>query len=836
MRKKYFLPVLCLLSIFILHESNASAVETGSLMVIAQDTDGKPVNAPIEVKGEQKGKGTLILTLPKKKYTVLFGKMKGYALKTPKTGRQIASVEPGKTTIVTGIYESESQPGMVHIKKGSQDFYIDEYEYPNKASKEPTVKVDWGLAKALCSDLGKRLCTKEEWSAACGGPKGFAYPYGRIYEGPKCNGADADRGVAVPSGTMKDCVSEYGAFDMSGNVWEWTGTPESGVGLMGGNWSSLETGMTCSFFEKEDPAYKDDTIGFRCCKTVEEVDKTPPVTTASPGGGTYASAQSVTLSCSDNGGSGCAATWYTTDGSGPTNHSSRYSSPIPISSTTTLKFLSMDKMENIEPVKTEKYTISIAPADTTAPTTTASPGGGTYASAKSVTLSCKDNGGSGCKATYYTTNGTIPTAATGAVYSSAISISATTTLKFFSVDKARNAESVKTEKYTISIAPADTTAPTTTASPGGGTYNSAKSVTLSCSDNGGSGCKATYYTSDGSDPTESSPVYSSAITISATTTLKFFSVDKARNAESVKTEKYTISIAPTDTTAPTTTASPGGGTYNSAQSVTLSCADNGGSGCYVTYYTTDGSDPDTSSLVYASPISISATTTLKFFSIDKAGNRETVKTKEYVIKKKSGGGGGGTTVTDIDGNAYNTVTIGTQRWMKENLKVTKYRNGEAIPTTRDISAETSPKYQWAYNGNESNVSTYGRLYTWYAATDSRGVCPAGWHLPTDAEWTTLMDYLGGESAAGGKMKESGTTHWNSPNTSADNSSGFTALPGGYRYYDGSFYLFGYYGNWWSATEFSSTDAWDRLLYYDYGYVSRYYSSKNYGFSVRCVGD
>ena len=124
------------------------------------------------------------------------------------------------------------------------------------------------------------------------------------------------------------------------------------------------------------------------------------------------------------------------------------------------------------------------------------------------------------------------------------------------------------------------------------------------------------------------------------------------------------------------------------------------------------------------------------------------------------------TVTDIDGNVYNTVTIGTQVWMKENLKVTKYRNGDAIgittPATLDIWGETSPRYQWAYDGNESNVATYGRLYTWYAVTDSRGVCPTGWHVPTDSEWTTLTDYLGGESVAGGKMKEAGTTHWNSP--------------------------------------------------------------------------
>ena len=194
-------------------------------------------------------------------------------------------------------------------------------------------------------------------------------------------------------------------------------------------------------------------------------------------------------------------------------------------------------------------------------------------------------------------------------------------------------------------------------------------------------------------------------------------------------------------------------------------------------------------------------------------------------------------VTDIDGNVYNTVTIGTQVWMKENLKVTKYRNGDAIgTTTSDISSETSPKYQWAYNGDEGNVATYGRLYTWYAATDSRGLCPTGWHLPTDTEWTTLTDYLGGGSVAGGKMKEAGTTHWSSPNTSADNSSGFTALPGGYRYYFGPFGNIGSYGYWWSATEYNTTSAWYRGLYYGTSDAHRDYYYKDNGFSVRCVRD
>lgn len=212
-----------------------------------------------------------------------------------------------------------------------------------------------------------------------------------------------------------------------------------------------------------------------------------------------------------------------------------------------------------------------------------------------------------------------------------------------------------------------------------------------------------------------------------------------------------------------------------------------------------------------------------------------------ILNTRSSEGGGGTiTVTDIDGNVYNTVTIGKQVWMKENLKVTRYRNGNAIgtttPATLNISGKTSPKYQWAYDGNKSNVAVYGRLYTWYAATDSRGLCPAGWHLPTDAEWTTLTTFLGGKAVAGGKMKEAGTAHWANPNADATNISGWTALLGGDRDISGAFNNIGNYGLWWSATELDAADAWYRNLFFSNGYAYRNNGRKDFGFSVRCVRD
>jgi uncharacterized protein (TIGR02145 family) len=201
----------------------------------------------------------------------------------------------------------------------------------------------------------------------------------------------------------------------------------------------------------------------------------------------------------------------------------------------------------------------------------------------------------------------------------------------------------------------------------------------------------------------------------------------------------------------------------------------------------------------------------------------------------------GPTVTDIDGNVYKTVTIGSQVWMAEDLKTTRYRNGDLIgttsPATLDIGSEDSPKYQWAYAGDESKVATYGRLYTWFAVTDGRNIAPAGWHVPTDAEWMTLTEHLGGKKVAQGKLKEAGTTHWDSPNTEATNGSGFTAIPGGNRWPDGRFLGIGDFTHWWTATEHDAKFAWRRILVKGAPADNfRGYASKKIGWLVRCVRD
>ena len=194
-------------------------------------------------------------------------------------------------------------------------------------------------------------------------------------------------------------------------------------------------------------------------------------------------------------------------------------------------------------------------------------------------------------------------------------------------------------------------------------------------------------------------------------------------------------------------------------------------------------------------------------------------------------------ITDIDGNQYDVIKIGNQIWMKENLKVSKYRNGESIPTGLDDNAwYYTKKGAYAIHlNNNANNSIYGKEYNWYAVSDSRGLCPSGWHIPSDSEWTTLTNYLGGESVAGGKMKSTGTTLWSSPNTEATNESSFSVLPGGCR--DGIMFTDG--GDmayFWSDTENGKSHAWIRTLFYFDGSVERYGDGKSVGASVRCLRD
>jgi uncharacterized protein (TIGR02145 family) len=200
------------------------------------------------------------------------------------------------------------------------------------------------------------------------------------------------------------------------------------------------------------------------------------------------------------------------------------------------------------------------------------------------------------------------------------------------------------------------------------------------------------------------------------------------------------------------------------------------------------------------------------------------------------------TVSDIDGNVYNTVQIGTQCWTRSNLKVSKYRNGDNISNLTDNTAwsQTSTGAWCNYDNSSANDALYGKLYNWYAVNDSRGLCPTGWHVPSDAEWTTLTTFLGGESVAGGKMKSTSIQPtpggWNAPNTGATNSSGFTFLPGGDRNSGGEFGYLGSDGGLWSSSGAGSGDAWGLYLYCDIAGAYRGDNDYRDGCSVRCVRD
>ncbi len=196
--------------------------------------------------------------------------------------------------------------------------------------------------------------------------------------------------------------------------------------------------------------------------------------------------------------------------------------------------------------------------------------------------------------------------------------------------------------------------------------------------------------------------------------------------------------------------------------------------------------------------------------------------------------------SDYDGNYYHSVTIGTQTWMVENLLVTHFQTGDTISNVTSNctwNALTTPGFSWYDNDPGISKATYGALYNWYTVSTGN-LCPTGWHVPLDADWSTLSDYLGGANIAGGKLKEVGTAHWSSPNTGATNEYGFSALPGGTRNFDGGFSGINAVGFWWSATGDVNIPT-SALAHYMNNYSSNVYNwtginGKKDGFSIRCI--
>ncbi len=199
-------------------------------------------------------------------------------------------------------------------------------------------------------------------------------------------------------------------------------------------------------------------------------------------------------------------------------------------------------------------------------------------------------------------------------------------------------------------------------------------------------------------------------------------------------------------------------------------------------------------------------------------------------------------LTDQNGIAYKTVTIGKQTWMAENLKTKNYRNGEPIELitmNHDWEATSTGAYCFYNNDEDSSKPLYGALYNWQAVDDSRNIAPVGWHIPSDAEWLTLVEYLANPATSGARLKETGNSHWNSPDTKpfeeATNATGFTALPGGSRNYNGEFTGKGQSGLWWTATGVNF-NAWLWTMHYSNGFVGSSQIDKKSGFSVRCIKD
>jgi len=202
--------------------------------------------------------------------------------------------------------------------------------------------------------------------------------------------------------------------------------------------------------------------------------------------------------------------------------------------------------------------------------------------------------------------------------------------------------------------------------------------------------------------------------------------------------------------------------------------------------------------------------------------------------KKETGGVQSSGISSENSTQIASVTIGTQVWMKKNLTVTRYRNGDIIPQVKD-SAQwaklTTGAWCW-YNNDSTTGAVYGKLYNWYAVHDPRGLAPVGWHVSSDSEWYVVSNFLG--KGSGGKMKETGTTHWFDPNVDATNSSGFTGLPGGYRSEIGQFCYIRYLGLWWTSTGYNISSSWYRRLLCYSDFLDYWRFPKQMGFSVRCI--
>ena len=509
----------------------------------------------------------------------------------------------------------------------------------------------------------------------------------------------------------------------------------------------------------------------------------PPTTTIACNGaacssGWYNAAVTVSLTPVSNSGSPIAETYYTTDGTTPTTSSSVYTVLFTVSQSSTVKFFSVDTAGNSESVKSQ--TIQV---DTGAPTTTIACNGATcssgwYTASVTGTLSATaSSGGSPVTATYYTTDNTTPTASSS-VYSGAFTVSQSSTVQYFSVNAAGNAEPVKSELVQVDGVPPTTTIACSGTACSSGWYSASVTATLTAADNsGGSGVKAIYYTTNGTTPTTSSTVYQASFTVAKTSTIKFFSIDVAGNKEAVKSELIQI-----DTSAPTATitcnsAACATGWYGvSPVTITLTATDNsGGSGVKAIYYTTNGSTPTTSSTVYSGPFPVSATSTVKFFAVDNAGNGGAVKSQivqiDTIAPTTSVLCNGGTCSTGWYSTSPVSVTLtATDNSGGSGVKASYYTTNGATPTTSSsvysrafsVSGTSTVKFFSVDNaGNREAVKSALIQIDRTAPTTSiacnGGACSAGTYTAPVTVSLTATDNSGGSGVKATYYTTNGAT-------------------------------------------------------------------------------
>jgi PKD repeat protein len=422
-------------------------------------------------------------------------------------------------------------------------------------------------------------------------------------------------------------------------------------------------------------------------------DTTAPATTIACNGtpcspGAYAGGVQATLTATDNtGGSGVDKTYYTTDGSTPTTASTIYTGPFAVADTSTVRYFSVDKAGNAETAQSQTIQIDGIPPTTTIACNGTPCSPGAYAGGVQATLTATDNtGGSGVDKTYYTTDGSTPTT-TSTIYTGPFAVAGTSTVKYFSVDKAGNVEAVNSQTIQIDGTPPTTTISCNTTACSTGWYTAAVQVTLAATDvAGGSGVAATYYTTNGSAPTTSSSRYTGVFTVSATSTVRYFSVDNSGNAEAAKSQTIQVDGTPPTTTIRCNTTACSTGWYPAAVQVTLPATDGtGGSGVAATYYTTNGSAPTTSSTRYTGAFTVSATATVSYFSADRAGNAEAVKSQLIRVDRTAP-----TTTIRCNGAVCPTTTYPMGTTVSVTLSATDNTGGSGVASTHYTTDGTTP--------------------------------------------------------------------------------------------------------------------------------------------------